>query len=149
MDLDETIAYYKKQPKRFDDCGLDHEQLALWLTELKMLRKHTSLAEIEANTANRWSLHFTRLVFAMLKSIWASNNALNEEERFPKLSEKWKARAEYYRQEAEGLKNPEETTIEPSWLVHLLLCECDDGLKEEVEKAILETKEYIKNHPEE
>ena len=84
-----------------------------------------------------------------LKSIWASNNALNEEERFPELAEKWKARAESYRKEAEILKQPEEESIDTSWLAHLLICEYDDGLKEAVDNAIWDTKEYIKTHPEE
>lgn len=149
MTLEEAIAHCQERAEQCDSCGAEHKQLALWLTELKMLRKHTSLAEIEANPVNRWSLHFSRLVFTMLKSIWASNNALNEEIRFPKLSEKWKARAESYRKEAESLKQPEEKTIDTSWLVHLLICEYDDGLKEAVDEAIRETEEYVKNNTEE
>ena len=149
MTLEEAITHCKERAKLCDECGAEHEQLARWLTELKTLRQHTSLAKIREEAMNRENLRFSHFVFTMLKSIWASNNALNEEIRFPKLSEKWKARAESYRKEAEILKQPEEETIDTSWLVHLLICEYDDGLKEEVENAIQETKEYIKNHPEE
>lgn len=149
MTLDEAIAHCNERAEQCDACGAEHKQLAIWLKELKVLRQHTSLAKIKEEAWNRENVRFSHFVFTMLKSIWASNNALNEEERFPKLSEKWKARAESYRKEAEILKQPEEESIDTSWLAHLLICEYDDGLKEAVDNAIWDTKEYIKTHPEE
>ena len=139
ISLEDAIELYKTSKP----------QLASWLKELKVLRQHTSLAKIKEDALNRENVRFSTFVFSMLKSIWASNNALNEEERFPELSEKWKARAESYHKEAEILKQPEEKSIDASWLVHLLICEYDDGLKEAVDAAVRETEEYIKNNPEE
>lgn len=89
MNLDEAIAHYKAQ----SDNNCDAEQLVSGLTELKMLRKHTSLTEVERNAVNNYNLHHFKIVFALLKSMWADQNASNEEVRFPKLAERWKARA--------------------------------------------------------
>jgi len=146
MNLDGAIAHYKAQAD--NDC--DAEQLVLWLTELQMLRKHTSLTEVERNAVNNYNLHHFKIVFALLKSMWADQNASNEEVRFPKLAECWKARAKKYRESADHMRNPEDgIDIDTSWVAHMLINEYDDGLNEAVDEALLITQRYVRNHPEE
>ena len=146
MTIDDAIAHYKAQAD--NDC--DAEQLVLWLTELRMLRKHTSLTEVERNAVNNYNLHYFKIVFALLKSMWADLNAGNEEVRFPKLSERWKARAKKYRESADHMRNLEDgEDIDTSWVAHMLVNEYDDGLKEAVDEALLVTQQYVRNHPEE
>lgn len=149
MTLEEAITHCQERAEQCDICGAEHRQLALWLKELKTLRKYTSLEKVKEETILRESLRFNRLLCAMLKFMWANSNAISEEDRFPKLSEKWKARADKYRKEVNAIKYPEEKSVDTAWLAQLLINEYDDGLKEAVDAAVQETEEYIKNNPEE